>query len=217
MNLNQCPSCKSSNLYILKNDYLKCKDCSKKFSPKKQSLDFKIIDCFCKDYNALEVSKLLSINYRTVQNRYTYFRKLCATYLEELYNNSVQENSAYEEHYYFSQKDKNKKRKSIYDAINIIGFYSNNRVFTLLMPPLPKPLEEQEDKSFEKYMQWHKIYSQEYNNSKLKEFWDFLDTSMKKYKGVNNMGFFYYLKECEFKFNFSNIEQQSILKDIYFS
>ena len=215
MILDKCPYCNCGNLYKLKNSYLKCKDCSKKISPKKYSLDLKIIDLFCDDYNALEASKLLNINYRTVQNRYTFFRKLCTTYLDNLYQNSVQEKSSYEEHYFFTKKDKIKKKKSIYDAINIIGFYSNEMVYTLLMPPLPKPIHDVEDKSFEKYLQWHKIYSAENQTSVLRDFWLFLDEFMKKYKGINSGNFIYYLKECEFKFNFTKTEQKRIIKDIF--
>lgn len=215
MNFDNCPKCGCKKLYKLKNNYLKCKECNKKFSPQKYQLDFKIIDFFCNDYNVLETSQILNLNYRTVQNRYVLIRKLCASYLDDLYQNSVQEKSSYEEHYFFTQKDKKKKRKSIYDAINIIGFYSNNRVFTLLMSPLPKPINEQEDKSFEKYLQWHKIYSQENQTSVLKNFWIFLDESMKKYNGINPNNFFHYLKECEFKFNFSTHEQKSILENFF--
>lgn len=215
MKFDNCPQCGCAKLYKLKNNYLKCKECNKKFSPKKHQLDFKIIDLFCNNYNVLAASKILNLNYRTIQNRYVLIRKLCASYLDELYQNSVQEKSSYEEHYFFTQKDKKKKRKSIYDAINIIGFYSNNRVFTLLMSPLPKPLNEQEDKSFEKYLQWHKIYSQENQTSVLKNFWIFLDESMKKYNGINPNNFFYYLKECEFKFNFSKNEQKLILENFF--
>ena len=210
-----CPKCNYEKLYLLQNGYLKCKSCSKKFSLKKYELDLKITDFFCDDYNALETSKILTVNYRTVQNRYILLRKLCTTYLDNLYQNSVQEKSSYEEHYFFTQKDKIKKNKSIYDAINIIGFYSNNIVFTLLMPGLPKSTQNEEDKSFEKYLQWHKIYSSDNQTSVLKDFWQFLDEFMKKYRGINSSNFIYYLKECEFKFNFPNNEQKNILKEIF--
>jgi len=215
MKFNNCPFCHCPKLYTLKNSYLKCKECHRKFSPKKLELDLKIIDFFCDDYNALETSKVLKLNYRTVQNRFTLFRKLCTTYLDNLYQNSIVEKSSYEEHYFFTQKDKIKKSKSIYNAINIIGFYSNDIVFTLLMPPLPKPNDEFEDKSFEKYLKWHKIYSAENQTSVLREFWLFLDDSLKRYKGINPVNFIYYLKECEFKFNFSKNRQNAILKELF--
>jgi len=215
MNFQNCPYCLHKKLYTLKNNYLKCKGCNRKFSPNKIQTDIQIIHYFCNNKNALETSKILKINYRTVHNRYKLFRKLCASYLENIYLNDVQEKNTYEEYYYFTQRCKNKKTKSIYDAINIIGFYSNNKVYTLLMPPLPKPLEETEDKSFEKYLHWHKIYSADKNCVELKNFWAFLEVHLKKYKGITATNFFYYLKECEYKFNFTFEKQVKILQEIY--
>ena len=179
-------------------------------------MDLNIIEYFCDNYHALDTSKELKINYRSVQNRYKIFRQLCVSYLEEIYQNSIQEHNSYEEHYYFTQRDKLKKTKTIYDAVNIIGFYSNGNVYTLLMPPLQKPMQTTEDINFEKYLQWHKLYSHEGYTSPLKEFWAFLDEEMKKYKGISKQNFFYYLKECEFKYNFSTQEQKEILKELYF-
>lgn len=216
MNLTSCPFCKCVTLYLLKNDYFKCKACHKKFSPKKIQTDLAVIEYFCNDFHALQSSKDLKLNYRSVQNRYKLFRQLCVIYLEDIYQNSIQEHNAYEEYYYFTQRDKLKKSKSIYDAINIIGFYSNGKVYTLLMPPLPKLNQNTEDKSFEKYLQWHKLYLHDGYTSPLTEFWSFLDEKMKKYKGVSKQNFFYYLKECEFKYNFSKQQQKEILKEIYF-
>lgn len=215
MDLNECPKCKCKKLYLLKNDYLKCKNCHKKFSQIKIKNDLLIMNYFCNNYNALDVSNIMGLNYRSIQNRYSTFRLLCANYLEGLYQNSIQEHSSYEEYYYFTKRDKLKKRKTIYDAINIIGFYSNNRVYTLLMPNLPKPTNTPEDKSFEKYLHWHKLYSHEGYVSPLKEFWSFFENQMTKYRGVSKENFFYYLKESEFKYNFSKIEQENILKEIY--
>ncbi len=216
MNFTNCPYCKGNTLYSLKNDYIKCKECNKKFSPKKLEIDLVIIEYFCDNYHALDTSKILKLNYRTVQHRYKILRQLCGTYLEDVYQNSIHDDNSYEEHYYFTQRDKLKKIRSIYNSINIIGFYSNKKVYTLLMPQLPKPSYTKEDKNFEKYLHWHKLYSHDGYVSPLKEFWSFLEEQMKKYKGISKQNFFYYLKECEFKYNYSRQEQQQILKEIYF-
>ena len=164
----------------------------------------------------MQSSRILELNYRTIQDRYKILRQLCATYLEDLYQNSFQEHSSYEEHYYFTQREKLRKAKSIYNSVNIIGFYSNKKVYTLLMPQLPKQHQTGEDKNFEKYLQWHKLYSHDGYISPLKEFWSFLEEQMKKYKGISKQNFFYYLKECEFKYNFSKKERTDILKKLYF-
>jgi transposase-like protein len=179
-------------------------------------MDLKIIESFCSNINALECSSALSVNYRTVSNKYHLFRQLIATYLQNLYENKAHDNSSYEEFYFFTQRQKEKKEKSLYEAINIIGFYSNGLVYTLLMPTLPKSNLEKEDKNFEKFLSWHKLQSQDAYATPLKIFWSYLEQNLKKYKGMKEENFFYYLKECEFKFNFLVHRQVEILKNLYF-
>ncbi|AXH14809.1 hypothetical protein [Malaciobacter mytili] len=216
MKVTNCPYCNSKTLYILKDNYRKCKDCNKKFSLKKLQLDINIIEAFCEDISALQVSNDFQINYRTVSNRYDIFRRLIANYLEDIYHTSIQDSTSYEEFYYFNEKQLQKRHKSLYDAINIIGFYCNNRVYTLLMPSLPKlPLQEP-DENFERYLKWHKLQSQNSYTTPLKDFWRFLRENLKKYKGITKDNFFFYLKECEFKYNFSKPICKALLKDIYF-
>ena len=216
MEIKNCPYCNSRHLYNLKEHFKKCSSCKKKFSLKKLETDYTIIDFFCNNINANKCAKILNINYRTVQNRYTLFRKLIANYLEDIYYNSIQDNSSYEEFYYFTNRKKVNKKRSLYDAINIIGFYSNKNIFTLLMPQLPKYNNENDSKEFEKYLKWHKIYSQNSYTTPLNIFWKYLEENLKKYKGINEENFFLYLKECEFKFNYLQNKQIEILKNIYF-
>ena len=46
--------------------------------------------------------------------------------------------------------------------------------------------------------------------------WKFLEKNLKKYKGVEEENFFFYLKECEFRFNYSKEEQLEIIENIYY-
>lgn len=216
MEINNCPYCNSKRLYILKDNYKKCSYCHKKFSINKIKKDYVVIEFFCNNINANKCAKILNLNYRTVQNRYILFRKLIAKYLEEIHYNEILDNSSYEEFYYFTKKEKMNKKKSLYDAINILGFYSNKKVFTLLMPKLPRYNTIEEDFEFEKYLKWHKIYSQYSYRTPLNVFWKYLEENLKKYKGIDEENFFYYLKECEFKFNYLQNRQIEILKDLYF-
>ena len=211
-----CPFCDHNQLYILENEYRKCKQCNKKFSLRKYQTDLKVIELFCNNVNALEVSSRLNLNYRTVKNRYDVFRRLIANYLEALYASDHKENSAYEEYYYFTVRQNQKKRKSLFDAINVIGFYTNQRVYTLLMPKLQKPFDSSDDKNYQAYLTWHKLQSKEAYKTPLSVFWRYLEENLKKYKGVNEKNFFFYLKECEFKFNFLYNKQIEILKELYF-
>lgn len=211
-----CPKCNTPRLYTLENGYKKCPHCHHKFSLKKYEQDLAVIEHFCSNINASQSAAVLQVNYRTVANKYMLFRKLIAQYLEELYHTQIHSENSYEEHYYFTQRQKNKKRKSLYEAINIIGFYSNGMIFTLLMPKLTKTLLQEHDKSFEKYLSWHKLQSQDAYKTPLKVFWVYLEKNLKKYKGIQEENFFYYLKECEFKYNFVLHQQIEILKNLYF-
>lgn len=206
----KCKNCNNSTFYTLQNGFIKCKRCAKKYSLKKLQKDETIIKAFCDCKNALEVSKELKVNYRTIKDRYDEYRYKIAMYLEDVYNTSVKDYSEYEEFYYFKQKDKKKKKKSLYQAINIMGFYSNERVYTLLMPKLATNMFEA-DSGFDAYMNWYKIHSQNSYQTKLNIFWKFLEENLKKYKGINEENFFYYLKECEFRFNYDKEEQLRIL------
>lgn len=216
MKIDNCPFCKSKRLYTLQNDYKKCSSCHKKFSLKKLNTDYTVIELFCNSISANKCAKLLNLNYRTIQNRYMLFRKLITLYLEEIHYSMPIDNSSHEEFYYFTNKQKKDKKKSLYDAINIIGFYSNKKIFTLLMPKLPEYNNVEETKTFENYLKWHKIHSINSYSTPLSIFWKYLEENLKKYKGINEENFFYYLKECEFKFNFLQNKQIEILKDLYF-
>lgn len=178
--------------------------------------DLKIIESFASNINALECSKYLNLNYKTVLSKYQLFRQLIAAHLQNIYESSVWDNTSYEEFYYFTQRQKEKRKKSLYEAVNIIGFYSNGLVYTLLMPTLPKTNVEEEDKNFEKFLSWHKLQSSNAYTTPLKVFWHYLEQNLKPYKGMKSENFFYYLKECEFKFNFLVSKQIEILKNLYF-
>lgn len=217
MKITNCPFCNCKYLYTLENDYKKCSQCKSKFSPKKLETDITVIEYFCNNINANKASKVLNVNYRTIQNRYTLFRKLIASFCEDEYNKSVKDNSSFEEYYYFTSKYKNKKKRSLFDAVNIIGFYSNRKIYTLLMPKLPKYSAQTSTKDYEYYLRWHKLYSQNSYKTPLNIFWKYLNENLKKYKGVDEENFFYYLKESEFKFNYLYNQQITILKALYFN
>lgn len=104
-----CPNCNNISFYSLANDYIKCKTCAKKLSLKKIEKDKTIIKEFCEDKNALETSKELELNYKTVKDRFDLFRKKIAIFLEEEYHNSIKDYTEYEEFYYIKEREKKKK------------------------------------------------------------------------------------------------------------
>lgn len=209
----KCKNCNNTTFYHLANEYIKCKKCTKKYSLKKLKKEDDILHGFCENLTALELSKELNLNYKTIKNKYDDLRHKISIFLEDTYNNTAKDYSEYEEYYYFNQKQKSKKIKSLYEAINIIGFYSNEKIYTLLMPQL-KLRKEASNEEFEKYLSWHKIYSKDSYKTKLYDFWKYLEENIKKYKGIEEEYFFFYLKECEFKFNYKKEEQLEILKNL---
>jgi transposase-like protein len=208
-----CKHCKNDTFYQLQNDYIKCKSCTKKYSLKKLKTDENILIGFWQNKTALELSKDLNLNYKTIKARFDELRYKLSKFLEEEYFKIPKDYSEYEEFYYFSKKQKLLNIKSLYEAVNIIGFYSNEKVYTLLMPNL-KHRRESKNEGFEEYLSWHKIYSKESYKTKLYDFWKFLEENLKKYKGVEYDRFFFYLKECEFKFNYEKEEQLEILRNL---
>ena len=208
-----CQNCNNTTFYTLANDYIKCKTCAKKYSLKKLQKDNLIIIQFCENKNALKISKELELNYKTVKDRFDIFRKKIALFLEHEYNNSIHDYNEYEEFYYIKEREKKKKKKSLSESINIMGFYSNKKGYTLLMPKIGRRAFDIED-GFIQYLNWNKIHSLNSHQTNLNIFWKFLEDNLKKYKGFEEDNFFYYLKESEFKFNYTKDEQIEILRNL---
>lgn len=217
----KCPYCDSPNSYFLKTGQHKCTRCKRKFSPEKILLDQKIIEFFCEEYSANKLSKELSLNYVTIKKRYELFRSLIAKYLEDQYNKFS--SSEYDEYIYLP-KSKKKVKENIFDSYNFLTFtYNETKVYNLLMPNLHRyksqfindGLEEVYFKEFSKFMMFNKIAKTKRKENTITRFWNFFEDSILKYKGVDNENFFFYLKECEFRFNYTKDEAKEILLHLY--
>ena len=101
-------------------------------------------------------------------------------------------------------------------------FNYEDKVYNLLMPRLHRyknqflddGIEETYFKEFSRFMMLNKISKIQKKENIIASFWIFFEESIVKYKGINKENFFYYLKEIEFKFNYTKIEQLSILEKI---
>ena len=67
---------------------------------------------------------------------------------------------------------------------------------------------------FSKYMMFNKISKIQKQNDLIQQFWIFFENEIKRYKGISSENFFYYLKEFEFKFNYTKEEQYQTLISI---
>ena len=216
-----CIYCDNDKLYTLKTGQLKCCVCKKKFSPRKIKKELDVIRRFCNDYSANQTAKDLKINYVTVQKRYETFRKMIANFLEDEYKNK---NVIEYDEYVYLPKSKKKIKENIFDAQNFLTFNYDDRVYNLLMPNLKTyknqfiadGAKEAYFKEFSKFMMINKISKTHKRENVITKFWLFFEESILKYKGVSDDNFIYYVKEIEFKFNYSKQTQEDTLKNLRF-
>jgi len=221
MKKNICPFCGGKHLYKTTQTSFKCSTCKRKYSIKKLEKDYEVLKCFCKDISANECAIFLNINYKSVKDRYMDFRKLALLYVEDIYRQNRTEFSEYDE-YYFLPKNRRGKVKYLFDAIGILGMLYNNQVYTLLLPDQFSHIKNaQKDikitymKEYAKYLNRYKIMHFEKFDSQIIRFWVFLENRLLHFKGVSRENFIYYLKEYEFKFNYSNEKQEKILWELW--
>lgn len=216
----KCPYCNHSVTYKLKTGQEKCSRCARKFSALKILLEKKTINDFCEDKNIYETAKNLDVHYITIQKRFLKYRKYLVSYLEEQYTHY--ESKEYDEYVYLP-KSKKKIKENIFDAQNFLTFcYDETKVYNLLMPNLNRykqqfkndNLAEVYFKEFSSFMMFNKIAKIKKIDNTIVKFWIYFEESILQYKGIDKKNFFYYLKECEFKFNYSKKEQIEILENL---
>ncbi|MCF6310336.1 MAG: transposase [Sulfurimonas sp.] len=215
----ECIYCHNKKLYKLKTRQLKCSACKKKFSIKNFQTNSEIIEYFINNLTANQTAKKLDINYVTVKKRYDLFRRLIANYLEVEYKDKTV--LEYDEYIYL-QKSKKKIKENIFDAQNFLTFHYDEKVYNLLMQNLnvyknqflEDGAEEIYFKEFSKFMMMNKISKTKERENLITKFWIFFEDSILKYKGVGDENFFYYLKEIEFKFNYTKNEQKDVLENL---
>jgi len=216
----KCIYCKHNKLYIITSTQVKCANCKRKFSTKKIKQQKDIVECFCNNLTINQASKKLNLHYITIKKQYENIRNNISVYLENIYNNTKV--TAYEEYIYI-EKSKKHLKQNIFDAKNFICFEYDNKVFNLLMPSLNRykeqfindGAEEIYYKEFSKFLMFNKISKNKKEQTLIHRFLYYFENEILKYKGVSDENFFYYLKEIEFKFNFTKDEQKNILKTYY--
>lgn len=202
--MNNCSSCNNNKFYTLSNGYIKCTKCKRKYSLKKIELNKKIVQCFCKDLNALETSKKLDITYVSISKKFQLYRELVVSYLDDKYNDIKNDPNEFDEYIYI-------KNSNIKNAHNILTFNYSSYIYNLMLPTFKKFSYIEDEKQLSKFLQYYKIAKLESKNSLINNFWEFLEEFLKKYKGVDKKNFIFYLKEAEFKFNYNEKAQEEIL------
>ena len=201
--MKNCIYCNSSKLYYLKNEHIKCASCKKKFSLKKYKRELKLIESFCDNKTALQCSKDLNLSYITVSKKFITYRKFITNFLHNEYKKRKDNKYEFDEYIYI-------KNNNLKAAQNFLTFNYDGCIYNLMLPSLNKFVSSN-DKDLSNFIKFNKIAKLKSSNSKINDFWSFLEISLKKYKGLNCENFVLYLKECEFKFNYSKKTQEEIL------
>lgn len=210
----ECIYCTSHELYRVSKTQYRCPLCKRTWSHKKQHQEAAILEAFLNNLSAKKAATELQLNYATVQKRYEKYRMILSLESQKLYHTST----ACEEYdeYYYLPSSKKKNAEHLFDAIGILGMLYQDKVHTLLLPDHFENLKSenvaiQEKEAYAKFLSHHKIAHLESFDSRLNHFWGFLETSLHRFKGVTKTNFIYYLKEVEFKFNYSKEDLSQLL------
>lgn len=207
-----CPYCDNSHLYKLKDGRFECSNCKHRFSKKKIEKSFQFLDAFINGLSPKEASAFCGATLPTIRSYFNLFRSLLPAFLDEIYQQESSSYNEYEEYLYLPASMRKKKECLIY-GIGIIALYGNGGVYTLLMPDHWKNLDEETKKNpdfiqtLAHYYQWNKLVRIESYNTPIGAFWLFLEEFMKPFHGIKEEYFGLYLKEAEFRFNYTKEKQ----------
>lgn len=188
---------------------VKCSSCAKKYSPLKLQRDFDVVDAFVDSITARECALKLNLSYQIVFNRYEHIRKLLINHSHDYYEYKREKLDEFEEYVYIC-KSKKKNYTNIIESQNFITFAYENKVYNFLLPSL-KRFDSKVEDEFKKFMLTSHISKLKTIQNTITKFWKFFEEFITPYKGVKSEYFLSYLKEAEFKFNYTKKEQKEIL------
>jgi len=206
----ECIYCHYSRTYQLSDGLCKCPRCKRKYSPQKQARELAILMDFLHGHSSLQAAKIHQCHYLTVHRLYMKFRGLIAKYSDEMYAANEHLVTEYDESLYIPHRLR-KSTQNITKAHNFLTFSFEDKVYNIMMPHLGRYSETLDSKSIKQFLRFHKIAKLSKASNTITAFWDFFETFIAKYRGVSADSFVYYLKEGEFRFNYTYEEQKEIL------
>jgi hypothetical protein len=219
---SECIYC-NEHLYNLKNNYLKCSACKKKYSKAKTNKTILLMELFLQNRSALDVASSQKLSYKSVWEYFDSFRKLSAIICEREYELLREKPCEYEEYFYI-QKIKKHSKHSILDAQNFLTFDYQNHIYTILMPSLKKykkefindGVGEVYTSELSKFARDSKLINITKLDNNITRFWSYLEKNITIYKGINDENFGLFLKEFEFKYNHDKNKALELLIKEYF-
>jgi len=221
--MKSCIFCHSTTLYTKSPTQYQCVTCKKTWSHVKYQRECALIDAFLEGQTMAGCAKALHLNYNTVKHAYHKMRLLLSSYAQECYLHQPQTFSEYEEFYYLPYT-KQKNTRFFLDAVGIFGMVYQSWVYTLLLPdqftPFKRLMEDENtleinNEAYARYLNHHKVTHVKSFEHRLGAFWNYFENFMRTFKGVKKENLFYYLKEAEFKFNYTKEKQKKILLNLW--
>lgn len=219
-----CKNCGSKNLYMFKEQRVRCKDCQERYYLKQISVDLWTLYYFSIESTANKTSKELKLNYRTVLTRFNSYRRRIFQYQENNFRLLSGEIECDES--YFGGRRKYLRGRSKANKIIVLGLLERKgKIYTTIVEnvkasSLLDEIKMKSDKSSVFYTDKFKSYKslqffrkhiqidhqERYVEGKnhingIEGFWSYAKERLLKYHGVSKYNFILYLKELEFRFN----------------
>lgn len=191
---------------------VKCSCCAKKYSLKKLQRDYGVIDAFVGQKSALEAARELTISYQSVFDRYKKLRSFIVAHLQDSYDGQGVEEF---EEYIFLYKRHKLSKDCFIGGYNFITLSRGSAVYNIPLPTLKRFVKDEDIAGVRRFVRNNPIAKvQSYKNT-ITSFWEFFEEFIKSFRGVHRDSFFLYLKEGEFRFNYTKAEQKKILEDLW--
>ncbi|MDM5272755.1 transposase [Sulfurovum sp. zt1-1] len=204
----KCIYCNYPYTYLLKDNQRKCGKCKRKFSPQKLEREQKLRSLFVEGYNARETSKKTGMHFSTVLKHYENFRITIALHADKQYQLHAKSITGYDEYLYLPKSLR--AEENIDKLKHFLTLSYENKVYNLMMPSIQRfnfdTNDTQEQKLLLKYLRFNKIAKLSKAQNTITQFWEFFEEFILQYKGVSDEQFIFYLKEAEWRFNYSKSE-----------
>ncbi|MDY0116936.1 MAG: hypothetical protein RBR59_05115 [Sulfurimonadaceae bacterium] len=210
--MSLCIYCYHDKLYTLANGYQKCAKCKRKFSPKKIDLEKQIIEAFCASKSAFAFAKEENRSYEKIYKIYNKLRLKIAQESEHNFLKQMDNVHEYEEYIYMPRYKKNDPN-ALYESHNIMIFDYKGKIYTTLIRIENRYTPQNIDRiALKKIFTSQKIAKTKSYENKITKFIEFFELEIRRFRGVSKEKFFYYLKECEFLFNYDIKQRREILE-----
>lgn len=199
----RCIYCNNPNTYLLSNAQRKCSQCRRKFSPKKIDREQQLLALFTQGVNAHNASQQTQMHVATVQKYFDTFRKNVALESDASYQANTERINGYDEYLYLPKSLK--ADRNIEKIQHFLTLSYDDKVYNLMMPSIRRLGFDSSDtdayRLLEKYLAYHRVSKLSKERSTIRDFWNYFESFIVRFKGISEERFVFYLKEAEWRFN----------------